>query len=294
MSPLDKRLVFVTGKGGVGKTAVAAALGLVAARRGRRTIVAEVARRDDVSRALAGEPGAFRETPLADGLHAISVDPQSAMEEYLADQLAKPLADLLATSRLFGYFAAATPGMRELLTMGKLWELAQDDRRTPGARPYDLVVVDAPATGHGLALLEAPRTFAEITAAGPLARQARIIDATVTDRATTGVVAVATPEETPVTEALELADRLGDRIEVVVANGVRPDRFTAADVERLQAPAVAAHPAARAALADHARASEQREQLARLGADVALPFTPDASGGGADLDALARVMESAL
>ena len=268
---------------------VAAALGLVAARRGRRTIVAEVARRDDVSRALAGGPGAFREAVLAPGLHAISVDPQSAMEEYLADQLAKPLADLLATSRLFAYFAAATPGMRELLTMGKLWEFAQDARRTPGADPYDLVVVDAPATGHGLALLEAPRTFAEITAAGPLARQARIIDATVDDRATTGIVVVATPEETPVTEAAHLHDELGDRLDLVVANAARADRFSAAEAKRLQA----AGGAARTALVAHARARAQAEQLERLAPDVVLPFAPG-SEGGADVHALAAVLETRL
>jgi len=291
---LDKRLVFVTGKGGVGKTAVAAALGLVAAGRGRRTIVAEVAARDDVHRALDPEAsGRFAEAELAPGLSAISVDPEAAMAEYLRDQLAAPLAELLKASRLFGLFAAATPGMRELLTIGKLWELAQPDRRTPGAEPYDLVVVDAPATGHGLALLEAPRTFAEISAAGPLARQARIIHGTVTDRATTGVVVVATPHETPVAEALELRAHLGPRTDLVVANAVRADRFTHADVAALRARR--RHPAAAAALADHARAREQAAQLARLGPAVALPFAPDpGGGGGADLHALARVLGSAL
>ncbi|MDQ3741261.1 MAG: PhoH family protein, partial [Actinomycetota bacterium] len=176
---LDKRLVFVTGKGGVGKTAVASALGLVAARRGKRTMVAEVARRDDVERAV--------------GLHVdtLSVDPQEAMEMYLEDQLSRPLAEVLKSSRIFGYLAAATPGMRELLTIGKLWELAQPERRVAGAEPYDVVIVDAPATGHGLALLEAPRTFAGVAAAGPVARQARIIHGTLTDRSLTGIVAVA-------------------------------------------------------------------------------------------------------
>jgi anion-transporting ArsA/GET3 family ATPase len=139
----------------------------VAARAGRRTIVAEVARRDDVHRALGGEEGGWDETPLRDGLFALSVDPQRAMEEYLADQLSRPArrgARVLAALRLP---RRATPGMRELLTVGKLWELAQPERRTPGAEAYDLVIVDAPATGHGLALLDAPRTFGEVAAAGP-------------------------------------------------------------------------------------------------------------------------------
>jgi anion-transporting ArsA/GET3 family ATPase len=289
---LEKRLVFVTGKGGVGKTAVAAALGTVAAERGRRTVVAEVAMRDDVRRALAGEAGGWEEAELAPGLFAISVDPQRAMEEYLSDQLSRPLAELLAASRVFGYLAAATPGMREMLTMGKLWELAQPERRTPGAQPYDLVVVDAPATGHGLALLDAPRTFADAAAAGPIARQARIIHGTLTDRAQTGVVVVATPEETPVTEALMLREQLADRVDLVVANAVRPDRFADAEAERLAA--AGEHPAARAALAAHRRAREQGEQLRRLDAAVQLPFIPDAAAGGADLEALSGALARAL
>jgi anion-transporting ArsA/GET3 family ATPase len=287
---LGKRLVFVTGKGGVGKSAVAAALGLVAARAGRRTIVAEVARRDDVHRALGGEEGGWDETPLRDGLFALSVDPQRAMEEYLADQLSRPLAEVLASSRIFGYLAAATPGMRELLTVGKLWELAQPERRTPGAEPYDLVVVDAPATGHGLALLDAPRTFGDVAAAGPVARQARTIAATFADRAITGTVVVATPEEMPVNEALHLRRELGDRLDLMVANALRPDRFSDAEADRL---AGLTAPAARTALTVHRRAREQRTQLARLGPDVTLPFAADPAGG-ADLDVLADALASVL
>ena len=187
---LRKPLVVVTGKGGVGKSTVAAALGLAAARRGLRTIIAEVARRDDVSRVLGGT--GVHEDELAPGLHHISIDPEEAMEEYLVDQLpTRALADVLLSSRGFSYFAAATPGLRELLTVGKVWELAQEDRRTPGAAPYDLVILDAPATGHGVAVLSAPRTFADAALMGRIARQGRIIDAMLSDPAQTGVVAVA-------------------------------------------------------------------------------------------------------
>ncbi|MBA2638213.1 MAG: anion-transporting ATPase, partial [Solirubrobacterales bacterium] len=120
---LDKRLLIVTGKGGVGKTTVAGALGLVAARAGRRTIVAEVARRTDVAGAFGTATGSSQERELAPGLFHISIDPQDALEEYLRDQLPGPLAEALAASRAFTLLAAATPGLRELLTVGKLWEL---------------------------------------------------------------------------------------------------------------------------------------------------------------------------
>jgi anion-transporting ArsA/GET3 family ATPase len=290
---LDKRLVFVTGKGGVGKTAVAAALGMVAARDGLRTMVAEVARRDDVHRALAGSEGGWREAAIGDRLHTLSVDPERAMEEYLDDQLSRPLAELLAGSRIFTYLAAATPGMRELLTVGKLWELAQDERRTPGAEPYDLVVVDAPATGHGLALLDAPRTFGEVAVAGPVARQAGRIHDTLVDTAVTGVVAVATAEEMPVNEVAHLREALGDRLDLVIANALRPDRFTEEEAALLEPLAAGGAPAAVAALAAHHRAAEQREQLDRLGADVTLPFVAG-DDGAVDLHALADALAQQL
>jgi anion-transporting ArsA/GET3 family ATPase len=264
----------VTGKGGVGKSTVAAALGLVAARRGLRTIVAEVARRDDVSRALGGE--GLQEEELAPGLHHLSIDPEHVMELYLADQLpSRALADMLSASRTFTYLAAATPGMRELLTVGKVWELAQHDRRAPGARPYDLVVLDAPATGHGVAILSAPRTFAQAARVGRIARQGRTIEAMVSDPARTGVVAVARPEEMPVTETLSLQDALRDElgldVSLVVANGVLPQRFNAADTRRLET--APDGPEVRAARHAGARARAQHAQLRRLRRGARAPVT---------------------
>ena len=121
--------------------------------------------------------------------------------------------------------------MRELLTVGKVWELAQDQRRTPGAEPYDLVVVDAPATGHGVAMLAARKTFADAAMAGPVARQGRIIHEMLADPTRTAIVAVTTPEEMPVNETLALRDglRAGQRASTsrcVVVNGLRRNRLT--------------------------------------------------------------------
>jgi anion-transporting ArsA/GET3 family ATPase len=290
---LEHRLVVVTGKGGVGKTTVAAALGLVAARAGKRTIVAEVARRGDVASAFdrdGSEP--FEEIELTDGLFHISIDPQDALEEYLRDQLPRgPIADILARSRVFGLLAAATPGMRELLTVGKLWELAQLDRRTPGADAYDLVVVDAPATGHGVAVLSAPRTFAAAAGSGPVARQGTKIDEMLSDPARTAVVAVARAEELAVSETGELRtslrESMGMAIERVIANALDPDRFDASEARALEAHA-ARHPAVARALTGHRRALRQREQLVRLAQltgqrPAELPLHP----GGPDLERLA-------
>jgi anion-transporting ArsA/GET3 family ATPase len=261
-----------------------------------RTIVAEVARRDDVSRALGGE--GMHEEELAPGLHHLSIDPEHAMELYLADQLPSALADLLASNRTFSYLAAATPGMRELLTVGKVWELAQDDRRTPGAERYDLVVLDAPATGHGVAVLSAPRTFAQTARVGRIARQGRTIDAMVCDPDRTGVIAVARPEEMPVNETLALQDALRDdvglEVELVVCNGMLPQRFSAADARALEA--APDGPEVRAARHAHARAGAQRTQLRRLRRRARAPVTtlPHIFDDGDLLAALARELEGTL
>jgi anion-transporting ArsA/GET3 family ATPase len=296
---LAKRLLVVTGKGGVGKTTVAAALGLLAARAGLRTIVAEVARRSDVTSAFEREGSKpFAEVRLARDLFHISIDPQDALEEYLRDQLpAGPLVDILKRSRMFGLLAAATPGMRELLTVGKLWELAQLDRRTPGAGPYDLVVVDAPATGHGVAILSAPRTFAAAAGAGPIARQGKIIDATISDPEQTGVVAVARAEELAVTETGALRHALraavGLELDRVVANALEPDRFTPRETAQLRAHR--AQPGVARALSADQRAQYQRAQLARLATLTGQqPARLTQRPGGADLERLADELQGQI
>jgi anion-transporting ArsA/GET3 family ATPase len=301
---LAKPLLVVTGKGGVGKSTVAAALGMAAAARGRRTIVAEVAARDDVSRALAGAPSrdgpVFVERDLGEGLHHISIDPESALEEYVKDQLPRGLSDMLAASRLFAYLVAATPGLRELLSVGKVWELAQPDRRTPGAHPYDLVILDAPATGHGVAILTAPGTFAAAARMGPVARQGGIIHEMLADPEQTAIVAVATAEEMPVNETLTLRDALRDELgqdfAAVVVNGVLPSRFRGPEVAALAAAGGRPSRAVRAARAESARAREHRAQLSRLrrglgrGLEVrTLPYLFEHDGLGGD--ALARLGE---
>lgn len=303
---LRRRLLFVTGKGGVGKSTLAAALGLLASRRGLRTIVAEVSGRGDVPRLLGGVPAAEgAERELAPNLHCIAIDPQRALEEYLADQLPlRALAELLAGSRTFGYFAAATPGMRELLTIGKVWELAQPQRRAAGAEPYDLVIVDAPATGHGVAFLAAPSTFAAVAQVGPVARQGLRIHDTLTDSSQTGVLVVCVPEEPAITEALEVATALRSQLAIepvgTIVNAVRPWRFRPGDRGALgEALAASPSPGAAAAielaLAEDTRVRSQRAQLRRLPDRlVELPFLFSAQFGPAALETLLPALEGAL
>lgn len=301
----------MTGKGGVGKSTVATALGLLGARRGLRTIVAELQAQDRVQQTFLDDgPAAqhFVEVDIAPGLSTISIDPQRAMEEYLRIK-AGPLGHALSASRLFQAFAMATPGMRELLSMGKVWELAQLHRRTRGAAPYDLVVVDAPATGHGVGVLKTPRTFADIARVGPIAHQAGQIAATIADRDFTAIVAVATPEEMPISETLSLRDALAQEqleLELTVVNALYPSRFDEAQIARVRdAFGHANEPVTRGALAaavsEHARAETQRHQLARLsqglslnGSLVELPFVFADHIGHPELELLADALEAQI
>jgi anion-transporting ArsA/GET3 family ATPase len=277
---LDKRLVIVTGKGGVGKSTVALAMGLAAAAEGRRTIVCEVSSQEHTSHVFNRAEVGFHEVEMAENLWAISIDPDEAMREYLLLQLkVRAMRDLLMRSRIFNYLAAATPGLRELVTIGKIWEVALPDRKVKKARKYDLVIVDAPATGHGVAFLQTPRTFANVARVGPIKAQAEALETFLVNHRKTGVAIVALPEEMPVNETASLEQTLTEDVGVVVdrvyMNALYPERFSKDEAERLEAVSSngngSMRAACRAALSETRRAAAQREQLARLAELVSAP-----------------------
>jgi anion-transporting ArsA/GET3 family ATPase len=277
---LDKRLVFVTGKGGVGKSTISVALGLAAAARGKRTIVCEIGGQETASRVFRRAEVGFHEVEVSDNLWAISIDPDHSLREYLLLQLkVRAMRDLLVRSRIFNYLAAATPGLKELVTIGKIWELAQPERRVKKANEYDLVIVDAPATGHGIGFLQTPRTFAGIARVGPVHSQARELDRFITDHEETGVAIVALPEEMPVNETASLEGQLshdvGMAVDRVYMNAMYPERFSKGETGSLERAFDDAdgpgRAAIRAALSEHRRARSQRAQLQRLKRRVSSP-----------------------
>jgi len=318
-SLLDKRLVLVTGKGGVGKTTVAAALGLVAARHGKRVVLCEVAEQKRLA-VLFSTSTTHAEAELAPGLFAVSVDPERAKQEWLQYQLkSRTLAGVLGASRLFQYLTAAAPGLSELVTIGKVWDLAQLERRTGGS-VFDIAIVDAPSTGHGLAMLTAPSTFASVARVGPVGRQAEQIDQSLRDPRHTGVVTVALPEEMPVNETVEfersLREKLGIGVDTIVVNALHPARFSVDEARDLgraaraggaatragggaAQPSAVARAALAAGLSEHRRARAEHAQLRRLRRAAAAPvatlprvFEPELSRD--DLERLSAELERRL
>jgi anion-transporting ArsA/GET3 family ATPase len=273
-SLLEHKLLVVTGKGGTGKTTVACALGLLAAQRGLRTIVVELGDQHRLPElfGLAAE----EEQRLREDLWSTSIDPDRATIEWLAALTGRLSARMLAASTTFQYFAAAAPGAKELVTMRTVLELCEGSSRRESARRedpahYDLVVLDAPATGHALGMLRSPQTFSAIARVGPLAEQTRRVQQLLVDRARCAYAAVTHPSEMAVTETLELEEelrRLLDRdLDAVFVNGTLPQRFTRAELARLEHvdgehPVAAA--AVRSARAVAQRARFQQSQIARL------------------------------
>jgi anion-transporting ArsA/GET3 family ATPase len=258
---------MVGGKGGVGKSTVAAALAVAATRSGRRTLVVELAGRCDVARLLGGEgrPGLV-EVELLPKLHHMTIDRQAALRDYLDHEVPGRLpGGLLVRSRVFSAFVEATPGMGELLSIGKVSELARRQRASRRGRPYDLVVLDGPASGELTALLGVPSTFRGIARVGPVARQTADIDRLLGDGSLTGVIAVTTLEQMAVTEVLGLRGDLegqGISLDAVVVNRTVSSPFASPQDKMLRE--AEDDPALRSARWFSDRARVQRQQIARL------------------------------
>jgi anion-transporting ArsA/GET3 family ATPase len=236
---LDRRLLFVTGKGGVGKSTVAAALALLAAQRGKRTLACEVDAKGDLAALFETAPLAFAPRSIFPGVWGMAMHTEESLDEYLRLQLHLPgLGRIGPLAKAFDFVATAAPGVREILTVGKL---AYEVRESH----YDLVVADASATGHVIGQLTAPQAINSLVRVGGIRSQTDWVLDILGDAALTALVVVTTPEEMPVRETIELVERVKAETNValaaVVVNRVLPELFSHADegvFERLREPAV--------------------------------------------------------
>jgi anion-transporting ArsA/GET3 family ATPase len=235
---LDRKLLFVTGKGGVGKTTVAAALASLAADRGKRTLVCEVDAKGNLADFYETGPTRFEEREIAPRLWAMSMDTEASLRQYLSLQLKLPLvARVGPLVKMFDFVASAAPGVKEIVTLGKLcWEVKE--------RHYDIVIVDAAASGHIVSQLAAPQAINGLVQVGLVRQQTGWMLDILGDPVQTGLVIVAIPAEMPVNETLELRDRIAEETTVelaaVVVNRVLPELFSRGEEEtfdRLEAPA---------------------------------------------------------
>jgi anion-transporting ArsA/GET3 family ATPase len=205
---LQRRLLFTVGKGGVGRTTVTLGIALEAARRGHRVLAVELEGARGLEAALAAQREALQPAPHLDLIEYMSIDGRRALEEYLG--LIIPMRRLLKTvfsSSVYQYFVAAAPGLKELMTIGKLWYEA--DRRNPadaaGATgAHQLVLVDGPATGHSLQYLRMPQAALEAFPSGLVHREAERVVGLLRDPESTGIVVVTTAEEMPTNETFEM------------------------------------------------------------------------------------------
>lgn len=220
---LDRKLLFVTGKGGTGKTTVAAALGLLAAAQGKRTLVCEMDAKGNMADFYETGPTEFAEREVVPGLWAMSMDTEASLRQYLTLQLRLPLvARVGPLAKMFDFVANAAPGVKEIVSVGKLcWEVREGH--------YDLVIADAPATGHVVSQLAAPQAINGLVQVGLVRQQTGWMLDLLGDPATTGLAIVTTPAEMPVQETIELRQKVAEETNVdlaaVIVNRVLPELF---------------------------------------------------------------------
>jgi anion-transporting ArsA/GET3 family ATPase len=242
---LDRRLLVVTGKGGTGKSTLSAALALLASQRGKKVLVCEVVARERVSDFFGRPPSGPNIRQLLPNLYSVHVRPRDAMREYALMILRyETLYKLAFENAAARYFLAAAPSLAEIVMLGKVWWHATREMER-GKPRWDLVVLDAPATGHGLTFLSVPAVFLRLVQEGPLARDMRGMQSLLADPARCAISIVTLPEEMPANEAIELDRALrsgGFPAGPLFLNGFFSSRFSAQEVAQVTrgGPALAA------------------------------------------------------
>ncbi len=301
-SIFQRRLAVVVGKGGTGKSLVSAALALAAARKGLRVLVCEVNTRERISALLEAPPVGHALCPIGregEAIDAVVLNPQEAMREYALMVLKyRSLYSAVFENAISRAFLRAIPSLAELVMLGKLLFHVREERER-GVPRYDLTILDAPATGHGLALLRLPQTLLLGLSSGPMAEEVRAMRALLCNPAFTAALLVSLPESMPVVETLELGKELRG-LEIACAgailNGASEPLFTGEELQRLDNLPSALLPLAAAAREHERRAVQSSEYAARLSRELSLgvhplPWLPTPRLGRAEVEQLSRRLE---
>lgn len=233
---LAPKILIVSGKGGVGKTTVSAALALVAARQGRRVCIAEVDQKGTLPKLFGGGEVGYQPKELSPGVYGMNIVPDEALAEYLDVQYhMKRVSRVFTSTHFVDYITATAPGLKDILVLGKIWYLEQG-RTGPH---FDTIIVDAPAAGHMLTFLSAPMGLSDAVRMGPVQRQAEWLVQMLRDPERSRVHLVTLPEEMPISETLETAEALRERLDIttgaIFANAVYPEHLTSKDEQMLDA-----------------------------------------------------------
>ena len=298
---LDRRLIVVTGKGGTGKSTLSAALALAAARRGKKTLVCEVVARERVADFFGKPPSGTQIRQLLPNLYSVHVRPREAMREYALMTIKyETLYKLAFENAAARYFLAAAPSLAEIVMLGKVWWHAAHDMER-GRPRWDLVILDAPATGHGLTFLTVPEVFLRLVQEGPLARDMRGMQSLLADPQKCDVCIVTLPEEMPANEAIELDRELRKHkfpVGPLFLNGYFASRFSPQEVLQVTrgGPMLAAAGEAadnhesRAALSQHYEEVLRKEIERPL---IKVPFLFERSFGAHAIDKVADIVGGA-
>lgn len=298
------RVVIVAGKGGVGKTTVTAAYAVAAAKAGLDVLIVEVEGKSGLAAAFGKPPLTYEEAELAPGVRGRTLTPDQALVEYLEDHGLRRVSRRLVATGVLDIIATAAPGMKDILVLGKVKQLEK-------GRAADLIILDAPAAGHAITFLLSPRGLRDAVRVGPIRSQAVEVSELLSDPRRCQVMLVTLPEETPVSELVETAYTLEDRVGIalapIVVNTVYPDlgvdvadgagvtvdavRSAAAEADVFVSEREAEDLVA-AARFRRSRRTIQREQIERLAEQLALPqihlpFVFSSEIGPAEIEALA-------
>ncbi len=219
------------GKGGVGKTTVSVSIGLAAARLGKKVLLVETGKADTIAPFFRMNSLSNIPVVVHENVWAVRVDPRRELDEYVQAHVGSSfIAKQITNSKLYDHLAEATPGIKEVMTLGRIWRWEQSKEKN-GTLTFDMIVIDSPATGHGLSLLRLPQTVTEMVRVGPIFSQTKMILDMLQNQALTWLTVVTLPEELPVNEAMQFntisSNELNMPVQLFFLNGVYPpDAFT--------------------------------------------------------------------